>query len=106
MAVQDRLLGGSLALTRTDLVLKLSRKLLDMAKMVEADAMVTMCPMCQANLDTRQADISNESGQHYEVPILYVTELIGVALGNSHAKSWFAKHMVSPVNMLESRGLL
>jgi heterodisulfide reductase subunit B len=40
------------------MVLKLSRKLLDMAKMVEADAMVTMCPMCQANLDTRQADIS------------------------------------------------
>ena len=57
--------GGSLALTRTDLVLKLSRKLLDMAMLVEADAMVTMCPMCQANLDTRQADISKETGKVY-----------------------------------------
>ena len=36
--------GGSLALTRTDLVLKLSRKLLDMALTVEADAMVTLVP--------------------------------------------------------------
>lgn len=98
--------GGSLALTRTDLVLKLSRKLLDMAKMVEADALVTMCPMCQANLDTRQADISNESGQLYELPILYLTELIGISLGSSHARSWFAKHMVSPVSALEQRGLI
>src|SRR5512139_1549898 len=62
--------GGSMALTRTDLVLKLSRKLLDMALSVEADAMVTLCPMCQANLDTRQADISRETGKTYEVPIL------------------------------------
>ncbi len=58
--------GGSLALTRTDLVLKLSRKLLDMAQLVEADVMVTMCPMCQANLDTRQADISKETGHVYQ----------------------------------------
>jgi heterodisulfide reductase subunit B len=98
--------GGSLALTRTDLVLKLSRKLLDMAKNVGADAMVTMCPMCQANLDTRQADISNESGQLYALPILYLTELIGIALGSSHARSWFEKHMVSPVSALEQRGLI
>jgi heterodisulfide reductase subunit B2 len=98
--------GGSLALTRTDLVLKLSKKLLDMANTVGADAMVTMCPMCQANLDTRQADISNEYGRVYETPILYLTELIGVALGGSHVRSWFAKHMVSPVSVLESKGLL
>lgn len=98
--------GGSLALTRTDLVLKLSRKLIDMAMAVGADAMVTLCPMCQANLDTRQADISKMAGRNYQMPILYLTELIGMALGDSQAPRWFGKHMVSPNNMLASKGLM
>jgi heterodisulfide reductase subunit B len=98
--------GGSMALTRTDLVMKLSRKLLDMALSVEADAMVTLCPMCQANLDTRQADISRETGKQYEVPIIYLTELIGVALGSPNSASWFEKHIVSPANMLAAKGLI
>ncbi len=98
--------GGSLALTRTDLVLKLSSKLLDMAVLVEADAIVTFCPMCQANLDTRQADISRETGKLYHMPILYVTELIGLALGDSHAKAWFAKHLVSPDEVLRAKGFI
>ncbi len=79
--------GGSLALTRTDLVLKLSRKLLDMAATVEADVMVTMCPMCQANLDTRQADISRETGVVYHIPVMYLTELMGVALQQPPAQA-------------------
>lgn len=98
--------GGSLALTRTDLVLKLSRKILDMALLVEADAIVTMCPMCQANLDTRQLDISNESGQRYEMPILYVTEMIGVAFEDDNVRSWLGKHMVPSAQVLERKGLL
>ncbi|MDQ7785388.1 MAG: CoB--CoM heterodisulfide reductase iron-sulfur subunit B family protein [Desulfomonilaceae bacterium] len=98
--------GGSMALTRTDLVLKLSRKILDMALAVGADAIVTMCPMCQANLDTRQADISRQAGKAYQMPILYVTELIGVALGGTDTRQWFAKHMVSGENMLAGKGLI
>ncbi len=98
--------GGSLALTRTDLVVKLSRKLLDMAKSVGADALVTMCPMCQANLDTRQVDISKAAGRVYQVPILYLSEVIGLALNDPKAGSWFEKHIVSPKKMLASKGLL
>lgn len=98
--------GGSLALTRTDLVVKLSRKLLDMAKAVGADALVTMCPMCQANLDTRQVDISKAAGRVYHMPILYLSEVIGLALKDPKAASWFDKHIVSPGKMLSSKGLL
>jgi heterodisulfide reductase subunit B len=98
--------GGSMALTRTDLVMKLSRKLLDMALLVEADAIVTMCPMCQANLDTRQADISREAGKVYHLPILYVTELIGAALGNPNVANWMDKHMVSGQDVLAKKGLM
>ncbi len=92
--------GGSLALTRTDVVLKLSQKLLDMAQKVGADAIVTMCPMCQANLDTRQPDIAKLAAKVYWTPILYVTELIGMALGDPAAKSWMSHHLVSPESLL------
>jgi heterodisulfide reductase subunit B2 len=98
--------GGSLALTHTDMVLKLSGKLLDMAMTVGADAIVAMCPMCQANLDTRQADMTKAFGKKYDVPILYLTELIGLAFQNPRARTWFSKHMVSPENMLARRGLI
>ena len=98
--------GGSLALTRTDLVLKLSRKILDMALLVKADAIVTLCPMCQANLDTRQADISRETGKVYQVPILYLTELMGLAFNDSRASQWFDKHMVSPESVLAGKGFM
>jgi heterodisulfide reductase subunit B2 len=98
--------GGSLALTKTDLVLKLSGKLIDMAINVGADAMVTMCPMCQANLDTRQADISKQTGKPYAMPILYLTELMGIALGATDYRNWFGKHMVSPESMLAGKGLI
>jgi heterodisulfide reductase subunit B2 len=98
--------GGSLALARTDLVMKLSRKLLDMALLVQADAMVTFCPMCQANLDTRQEDISKDTGKLYQMPIIYLTELIGVALGDPKARSWFSKHLVSPEGVLSLKGLI
>jgi heterodisulfide reductase subunit B len=98
--------GGSLSLTRTDLVMKLSRKILDMAMHVGADAIVTFCPMCQANLDTRQADISRETGQVYHIPILYVTELVGVALGIPDSRHWFGKHIVPGEQALAEKGLI
>lgn len=98
--------GGSLALTRTDLVLKLSRKILDMAMTVKADAIVTLCPMCQANLDTRQADISRDTGKAYHIPVLYLTELMGLALSDPGVSKWFGKHMVSPQGVLNGKGLM
>jgi heterodisulfide reductase subunit B len=52
--------GASLVMTRTDIVRKLSYGLLEMAKEAEADCLVTACPMCQTNLDTRQEEIGSE----------------------------------------------
>jgi heterodisulfide reductase subunit B2 len=61
--------------------------------------------MCQANLDTRQADISKASGKVYQMPVMYLTELIGLAFGDPLTKNWFEKHIVSPVPVLAKRGL-
>jgi heterodisulfide reductase subunit B len=98
--------GASLVMTRTDIVRKLSQKLLSMAKEAEADCLVTGCPMCQANLDTRQEELEKEAGDEYDLPILYFTELMGLALGHKDVKKWLGRHITDPVKVLSAKGLV
>jgi heterodisulfide reductase subunit B len=98
--------GASLVMTRTDIVRRLSGKLLSMAKEVEADCLVTGCPMCHANLDTRQEELEKETGEKYNLPILYFTELIGLALGHRDVKKWFNRHITDPIKILSAKGLM
>ena len=98
--------GASLVMTRTDIVRRLSGKLLSMAKEAEADCLVTGCPMCHANLDTRQEELGKEVGENFNLPVLYFTELIGLALGHKDAKKWLGHHITDPIKMLNSKGLM
>jgi len=81
--------GGSLALSRTDIVLRLTRKLLDRAIEAGAEALAVACPLCQANLDSRQEEISAAGGGQYKFPVLYFTELVGLSMGHPDAGKWF-----------------
>jgi heterodisulfide reductase subunit B len=85
-------------LTRTDIVLKLVGDLMEEAKKAGAEAMICACPLCQANLDTRQS--SREA-----LPILYFSEMIGLSIGLD-PMPWFKKHMVNPVPLLKRKGLI
>jgi heterodisulfide reductase subunit B2 len=98
--------GGSLVLTKTDIVLELTRKLLDQAKRAGAEAIVVACPLCQSNLDSRQEEIIRKTGENYQLPILYFTELVGVALSLHDVRKWFKRHFVNPSGLLASKGLL
>jgi heterodisulfide reductase subunit B len=98
--------GASLVMTRTDIVKKLNDRLLSMAMEAEADCLVTGCPMCQANLDTRQGELEKETGKKYNLPILYFTELMGLALGHRDAKKWFRRHITNPIKVLKDKGLM
>jgi len=98
--------GGSLVLTRTDIVRKLTRKLFDKALEAGAEAIAVACPLCQSNLDTRQEEISSEAGKKYDLPILYFTELIGLGLGHPDAGKWWKRHFVDPTKLLASKGLV
>ena len=97
--------GGSLVLTRTDIVRRLTQKLFDRALEAGAEAIVVACPLCQANLDTRQEEISREAGKSYELPIFYFTELLGIALGHRDPGKWWKKHFVDPSGFLLKKGL-
>lgn len=98
--------GASLVMTRTDIVRRLSGKLLSMAKEAEADCLVTGCPMCHANLDTRQDELEKGTGENFNLPILYFTELMGLALGHKDVKKWLGRHITDPIKVLSAKGLV
>lgn len=92
--------GGSLAMTRTDVVLKLTHDLLEEAKTIGANAIAVACPLCHVNLDTRQPEIEREYGTQYGIPVFYFTQLMALAFGVSPDRLGLKKHFVSPEAVL------
>ncbi|MBZ5514600.1 MAG: hypothetical protein LAN62_07105 [Acidobacteriia bacterium] len=73
--------GGSLPGTIEDVGHRLVYILLHQAKLANAHALVTVCPLCQLNLEAHQGKIKRQYGEDVTVPIPYFTQLIGMALG-------------------------
>lgn len=89
--------GASLALSRSGVVATLSTRLAREAQEAGADVVACACGMCQINLDTRQ-------NLEEKIPVLYFTELMGLAFGLPGVEKWFAKHMIDPRPALQRMG--
>ena len=98
--------GASLALSRPDMVHQLVGKLYDMAVRVGAQAIVVSCQMCHANLDLYQDKIEATWGKKFGLPILYFSELVGLACRLPGVKAGLARHFVDPLPLLSNLGLL
>jgi len=94
--------GGGLNLTRTDVVVKLSGSILEMAKASGADCIAVACPMCQASLDLRQKDIEKETGKKLDIPVVYITQLLGLCLGIPQKELGLSRLMVEPKAILQA----
>jgi heterodisulfide reductase subunit B2 len=93
--------GGGFALSRTDIVIELSNSILEMAKLSGAQCVSVACPMCQVNLDMRQSNIQKLKGKEHNLPVVYITQLIGLCLGISPEKLGMDKCVVSPKPIIE-----
>jgi heterodisulfide reductase subunit B2 len=98
--------GVSMTLTRSDIVLKLSNDILREAKGSGANAIAVACPLCQANLDGRQRQIEEAYQVRYRLPILYITQWMGLAFGATPAEVGLQKLITSPHEVLGSIGLM
>ena len=98
--------GASFSLTKTDIVLKLSSDILQMADDAGAQAIVVACPLCQSNLDLRQAMINKKYKKSFNMPIFYFTQLVGLALGIEPKKLGLEKHIVNPLSLLREKEIL
>jgi len=88
--------GASFSITRTDTVKRLCGEILKMAKDSGAEAVAVACPLCQTNLDLRQADIEKSTGEQFGLPVFYITQLLGKALGLSDSELGIGKLITEP----------
>lgn len=82
--------SGSLTMTRPDIATTLVAEIVEAARRGGATAMVTDCPMCQANVESRQ-----ETAPEKAMPVYYATELIAAALTGSYPEKQQKVHLVS-----------
>ncbi len=92
--------GVSMSLAETDAALVLTNKILEGAKDAGADCVAVACPLCQSNLDLRQKAIGNTFGVFYDLPILYFSQLMGLAFGATTTDVGLEKVIVDPFPVL------
>lgn len=97
--------GASYSITDVGTVLALVREILVMARLAGADAIVTACPLCQLNLDMRQKDVEAEFGESFNLPVLYFTQWLGLAMGLEPKALGLGSLVVDPAPVLAKGGL-
>ena len=78
-AMKTRCCGGVLMTTQKKIGLKLVGDLLSPVR--DVDCVVTVCPLCQLNLEAYQREVSGQLGAPVHIPVLYFTQLMGIAFG-------------------------
>ena len=87
--------GGGFSVSRTDLVAKLSGNILKDAADRGAEAIIVACPMCQSNLDMRRGAINKTLQVPSNIPVIYITQAIGLALGIGARELGLKRHFVT-----------
>ena len=98
--LKDRCCGGSLVIPELDLTLGLIHKLLESAANSGAQCIVTPCPLCQTNLDAYQGMINHKFKTKYNLPVLFFTQLIGLAIGVKPGNLALSKNIISAGRVL------
>jgi heterodisulfide reductase subunit B len=76
-----RCCGGMLMTTFTDVALNLNNDIILSAKEAGAEVIVTLCPLCQMNVESYQSQINAKFGENHRMPTAFFTQLVGLALG-------------------------
>jgi heterodisulfide reductase subunit B len=96
--------GASFSISKTETVLRLVGEILEAARLVNAGCIIAVCPLCQSNLDMRQVEIQKKTGEIFNLPILYLSQLILMSQGASKQQLGFSKHIVDPKPLLQING--
>jgi heterodisulfide reductase subunit B len=86
--------GSGLTLADDSVVINLTEKILLNAKKHGANCIVVACPMCHLNLDMKQSAIETKLGESLHLPVYYLSDLVGIALGLTEQELRVDKHFV------------
>jgi len=87
--------GGHMTQIGPDTAFELIRRLVSSADNYKADVLVALCPMCQMNLDAFQGQMNGYFKTNYKMPILFFTQLMGIAFGQKPEELGFGSEFVS-----------
>jgi heterodisulfide reductase subunit B2 len=93
--------GGGLLLSKEKVALKLGSMILREAKKMRPDCIVAACPLCHFLLDAKQRAIEKETGEKMGIPVLYVSQFLGLSLGLEPRKLGLHRLITSPRSLLE-----
>lgn len=93
--------GASMGIPVNEAVTRQSGGIVGLAASLGADAIVVACPLCQMNLDMRQSQINRAHKTKYNIPVLYYTQLLGIAFGIPEKELGLNKLIVSPRPVLD-----
>lgn len=97
--------GGHMTQISPDTGFELIRRLIEAADRERADVLVTVCPMCQMNLDAYQGEMNRHFGTAYRLPILFFTQLIGLAFNLDPRALGIGTEIVSACDALAKVGV-
>lgn len=98
--------GASFSITKTGVVLRLCRDILQLASDAGAECIAVACPLCQSNLDLRQPEVNKKYDKKFDMPVLYFTQILGLAMGIDWKKLGLDKHIVSPLKFLKGKNII
>jgi heterodisulfide reductase subunit B len=98
--LRSRCCGGTLIISETDVALEMMRDLLESAQTNGAECIVTVCPLCQTNLDVYQGMVNSRFKTSYNLPVLFLTQLLGMAFGIEPQALGLDRNVVSPGKVL------
>jgi len=87
--------GAAFGVPKRDIVLSLTAKLLSMALDAGANCIAVACPLCQQNLDLRQSQVNRSLGTSFAVPVLYFSQIMGLAYGYTPKEVGLTKNIIS-----------
>lgn len=99
--LKNRCCGGSLIITEEALALGMMRKIFANATENGAECIITPCPLCQTNLDAYQGSVNSKFGTDFHLPVLFVTQLIGLALGIDTLSLGLNTNIVSTAKVMD-----
>jgi len=94
--------GGSLIATKNPIALAMVRNLLKCAADKGADLIATTCPLCQVNLECYQKQVNRKYGTEFAIPVLYFTQVLGLAFGIPGENLLLGKELSPPANFLKA----
>jgi len=92
--------GAGHAISEQGLSITLCDSLLHMARRIGAEALVVTCPLCHTNLDMNQDRLKVEKGRYYSMPVFYLTDLLGIAMGCDLGRKQWRTHFMDPGRLL------